>query len=219
MISKDILKPASGTRGVRLVVFSLRNMTAGAPYPEKPRALTSVHNSNWILALGREAGNGKTMKTVLLSAISMLLSFSCLPVTTVQDIEKKTASEDFIGIPYEHDWEKVYDAIRFVWSHSEVLPISLRYQESNTDYSRQERAIWVRFKGERSIDMAILLESRGAKKTYVQFVEGDPADYLRSEAIQYMIDELKFYLENGEKAYKKYTHEKNEALKKESPLW
>jgi hypothetical protein len=159
------------------------------------------------------------MKRILLLAISMLLSSSCLPVTTVQDIEKKTASEDFIGILYEHNWEEVYDAISFVWSHSEVFPISLRYQESNTDYARQERAIWVKFKGERSIDMAILLEPRGASKTYVQFVEGDPADYLRSKAIQYMIDESKFYLENGEKAYTKYTHEKKEALKKKSPLW
>jgi hypothetical protein len=194
-------------------------MPVGVPYPQEPRALASSDNSNGVFVLGREAGNGNAMKKILLSAISMLLCFSCAPTTTVQDIEKKRASEDFVGVTYEHDWVQVYRAIMFVWKHSEVSPISHGYRESDTDYAQDERAIWVRFKGESSIDMAILFEPRGDSRTYVQFIEGDTPYYWRSKAIQYMIDESKFYLENGEKAYRKYTHEKQETLKKESPWW
>ena len=159
------------------------------------------------------------MKKILLSAISMLLCLSCAPTTTVQDIEEKRASEDFVGITYEYDWVQVYRAIMFVWKHSELSPISHSYRESDTDYAQAERAIWVRLKGESSIDMAILFEPRGGSRTYVQFIEGNIPYYWRSKTIQYMIEESKFYLENGEKAYRKYTHEKQEILKKESPYW
>ena len=159
------------------------------------------------------------MKKNLLLAISMLLCSCCVPITTVQDIEKKKASEDFVGVSYEYNWSQVYDAIMFVWKHSEVSPISNGYQESDTDYALDERAIWVRLRGDSSIDVAIFFEPRGDSRTYVQFVEGDTPYYWRSKAIQDMIDESKFYLKNGEKAYRKYTHEKQEALKKQSPWW
>jgi hypothetical protein len=133
----------------------------------------------------------------------------------MDDIKNQRASGDYLGVSYNYSLEEVYDAIKFVWEHSEVFPISLMYAESNTNYAREERAIWVKPKGERSIDIAIFFETRGISRTYVQFVESEhPEDYWRSKAIQYIIDESKFYLENGEQAYKKYTRQEQEALEK-----
>lgn len=147
----------------------------------------------------------------------MLLFSSCAPITTVQDIEKKKASEDFVGVSYAYNWVQVYHAIMFVWKHSEVFPVSDSYQNSDIDEALDERAIWARLKGDRSIDMAIFFEPRGDLRTYVQFIEGNTPYYWRSKAIQHMIDESKFYLEKGEEAYREYTHEKQEALRKQLP--
>jgi hypothetical protein len=158
---------------------------------------------------------GKAMKKNILLLMSLSVCLSCAPITTIEDIKNKRASGDYLGVSYNYSLEEVYDAIKFVWEHSEVFPISLIYAESNTDYAREQRAIWVKPKGEHSIDIAIFLETRGISRTYVQFIEGEhPEDYWRSIPSQYIIDESKFYLENGEQAYKKYTHQEQEALEK-----
>jgi hypothetical protein len=155
------------------------------------------------------------MKKTALFLVPFLLSFSCSPVTTLDDIEKKRCSRDYLGILYDHGLEEVFTAIKFVWENSEVFPIALRRARSNTEFVLAERAIRMKLRGDRSVDIAIYFEPRGSCETYVLFIEGDyPVDYWRSEAIQYIVKESKFYLQNGEQAYRKYTREEQEALQR-----
>lgn len=195
------------------MILSREDILAGTSVCKEWGFVTAPASNDRIFDVSHEVGKGKTMKSFLLLAVSIFLYYSCAPITSVEDIEKKRVSGNRIGVFYKYNWEEVYDAIKFVWSNSEVFPVSLRYRDSVTDYARKERAIWIRLTGERSIDMGIFLEPHGASGTYVDFVEGDPPDYWRSKTFQYLVDESKFFLENGEEAYRKYTHEQNQALK------
>jgi hypothetical protein len=141
----------------------------------------------------------------------LLFLFSVVPIlscATVQDIERKRAAGDFIVANYDYNWKKVFNAIEFVFRHSEVFPISERYRAAVIDYAEDEKAIWVKYTYEGSMDMGIFFVPLGESETKVEFVKGAfTGAAWRTTAIRYLIDESKFYLENGEEEYRKFTHQ------------
>ena len=65
------------------------------------------------------------------------------------------------------------------------------------------------------LDMGMYFEPQGESKTKVMSVLGDPlSGEMARTRIERIIDESHFYLENGEKAYLRYTHAESLRTKK-----
>ncbi|PQP34583.1 hypothetical protein C6A37_07035, partial [Desulfobacteraceae bacterium SEEP-SAG9] len=142
-----------------------------------------------------------------LTLFLLLFLLLCLSCASTQTLERKKAAGDYTVAIYNYDWEKVYDAMKFVWRHSEDWLISMTYANYDIDYAKEEKKIWIKVAGF-GVDMGIFFEPQDKTKTRVVFVLGGASGGLgRGMKTRRFIDETHFYLENGEEAYRKYTHE------------
>ena len=138
----------------------------------------------------------------------LILFFFFTSCATIPDLERKKTEGDFTAEFYNYGWAQVYDATKFVFRHSEDCLISWTYRSCNIDYAREEKRIWVIIPTGFSMDMGIYFEPQNESKTKVIFVKGAfTGAAWRGTKIERLIDEVRFYLGNGEAAYTKYTHE------------
>ena len=113
--------------------------------------------------------------------------------------------EDPIKITFNYDLEKVYSAVKFVLSNSEDRWI--RNYSGGIGYI-EEKTIMLNIGNRRDIE--IYFNHLGEQGTKVKFVITQL--FQAKMAGKRLIDELQYYLEYGEEAFKKYT--KSNALKR-----
>lgn len=133
----------------------------------------------------------------------IVLTIAILSFASCHSVKGNADQEGHITITLNYDLEKVYSATKFILRHSEDRWI--RNYSGETGYI-EEKAINV---GDRR-DIEIYFDSSGKQSTKVTFVITQLIQV--KMAGKRLIDELQYYLENGEEAYMKYT--KNEALKR-----
>jgi hypothetical protein len=160
--------------------------------------------------------NWNQFKLILVVVLAFVAP-SC--AKNVADLEKKIAKGDYIQDIYNYPFEEVYDAVAFVWSHSEDMLIYRAFARCVFDYRRESKVILCRTKhGDTNVfylSMGIFLEPQGESKTRVMFVQSHTFGGERGRTrIERIIDESHFYLRNGEEAYRKYTHEESLRTKK-----
>jgi hypothetical protein len=144
------------------------------------------------------------MKRSLFFIVFLLFLTSC---ATIQDLERKKNEGDFTVEFYNYGWEQVYGAIKFVFRHSEDSLLSSIYRECNIDYAHEEKTIWIKILLG-PVYMGIYFEPQDESKTKVIFVKGGtPALGISGIRIKRLNNETHFLLDNGEEAYRKYTHE------------
>ena len=142
------------------------------------------------------------------ASFSLFISL-CLSCATGKDIERKKEAGDYsLAELYEYNWEAVYDAMKFVWEHSENhwLSVSVRF-----DYVIEEKRMLLWTKGclpsfADWVVMTIFFEPQGESKTRVLFVI--PLSSIGWKTmIHHLNHETHYYLDHGEDAYLKYTHD------------
>lgn len=146
----------------------------------------------------------------------MILLVCLVSCTTSQDIQKKMATGNEVNTTYDYDWEKVYEAIRYVLQNSDVYPIAIfanRIQSNGGNgyikYTYKEKAILIMCFSKVSppnIEIAIYFEPGSKSTTKVKFVKGYTAmTRYQDDAIEYIIYESRFFLKNDGQGYNKYT--------------
>jgi hypothetical protein len=141
--------------------------------------------------------------------IALFFSVTCLlcACATIQTIEKKRAAGDIIATRYDYNWEEVASAIKYIIRHSERPTVSMRSKGAVIDYEPEERAMWLKYVFDGTIDMGIFFVPLDPSKTKVEFVKGGfTGSAFREQAIEIIIDESKFYLNHNGIGYKEYTH-------------
>lgn len=157
-------------------------------------------------------------KKALFLLIFSFLAISC--ATHPKDFEKKIEAEDYIDAIFDYPWEQVYDAIIFVWKHSEDRLIADKFKYCVWDYTRVDKTMFCRTRSgwhatQYYLGIGIYFEPQGESKTRVMFVQGSFFGGVAGEArITRIVEESRFYLKNGEEAYRKYTHEESLRTKK-----
>lgn len=140
--------------------------------------------------------------------IPFIFIFSC---ASIQDIEKKKAEGDAIVETFNASYEETFNAIKFVIRHSENWFINMTSRSTVVDYNKEDKMIIINIVTMGSIDIGIFFEPLNNSKTKVFFVKGAfTGAAWRETKIRAIIDEAQYYLVNGETAYRKYTHEKEE---------
>jgi hypothetical protein len=107
-------------------------------------------------------------KLALLFIIPILLS-AC---TTIKDLEtskdletKKAAGEEELTVFIRGDWETVYDAVIYVFRHSENSFISRLYKLSKIDNAKEDKVIYVSINVTGSAALGIFFKPLNDKKT------------------------------------------------------
>ncbi|MFH1236279.1 MAG: hypothetical protein V1685_05080 [Parcubacteria group bacterium] len=153
------------------------------------------------------------MKRMIILTISFVFLFSC---ATIHDIETKKAEGDAVIETFNYSYEEVFDAIKFVIRHSENWIVNLSSRSTVADYNKEDKVIVINIVTMASVDMGIFFEPSDNSRTKVFFVEGAfTGAAWRGTKIKAIIEEAQYYLANGEEAYRKYTHEKEEKRKEE----
>ena len=153
--------------------------------------------------------------------IFIFLCYSCT-ITTMQDIEKKKLRGDETIVYYNYNWEKVYNAIKYVIQHSCVEPITMRNKIPIFDihYPKNRKRIFIYesvYKVNDHHDVVIFFESITSSETKVEFIRGDYG-LNTNAAIRYIVDESKFYLgleKPDYDAFMKYTRKNQLKWQKE----
>lgn len=154
------------------------------------------------------------MRKIFIVLSLILLIPAC---ASIHDIEKKKAEGDAIIEVYNYPLEEVFDAIQFVIRHSENFFVSPMTRVGVIDFNREDKIIIANIVSMGSIDMGIFLEPIEESKTKAYYVKGAfTGAAWRGTRIKEIIDESKYYVTNGETAYRKYTHEKEEKRKEEA---
>jgi hypothetical protein len=157
-------------------------------------------------------------KWVLPLLVFVLLGLSC--TTQTKDFRKKIEAGDYTDAAYDYPWEQVFDAIAFVWRNSEDSLIASMYARCVWDIGRESKMMLCKTKSgwhatALYLSIGIYFEPKEESKTKVMFVYGvfygGEVGEARTERI---IDESSFLLENGEEAYRKYTHVESLRTKK-----
>ena len=156
----------------------------------------------------------KSLLVALLVITSLsILCLSCGP-TTVGDLVRKKEAGDSIAEVYDYNWKEVYDAMKFVWRHSENWDIQLLYQRGKLDFAEDEKAIFIG--SVETTFMGIFFEPQVESRTKAIFVGGGyPSSQPGKTITNLLIEETHYYLDNGKDAYLEYTHrEYEEQLRK-----
>lgn len=135
----------------------------------------------------------------------MVFTIGILSFVSCHSIQGKTYEHAHTIITLNYDLDKVYSATKFILMNSEDRWI--RNYSGETDYI-EEKSIMLNIGDRRDIE--IYFVHFGKQSTKVKLII---TQILQARMTgKRLIDELQFYLENGEEAYLKYT--KNEALKR-----
>jgi len=140
--------------------------------------------------------------------ISLLIFSSCYK--TIQDFEKmRESGENTVITIFNYDLEKVFVGAKFVFIHSEYYRIRRLYHMFH--FVDEEKFIYYGQGG--VVFLSFYFTPLKESKTKMEGVSngGTYADTMR----RVFTDELKYYLENGEEAYKIYTHEEKLKRSKE----
>jgi hypothetical protein len=149
------------------------------------------------------------MKRIMLLTciVAVGFLFSC---ATSQEMGKKLSTGDFVEATYDYDWERVYEAVRYVLQNSNAYPIATvtSTQFSHIKYHYKEKVIFIMVYSisARDIELAIYFEPESKSKTKVKFIKGLTLALADTDdAIKYIIDESQFFLKNDGQGYIKYT--------------
>ena len=140
----------------------------------------------------------------------ILLISLCFSCATVRDIEIKRDAGKSIVVIYDYNWETVYNAMRYVYRHTENKLIATYYPDA-MDFTKTEKTIWINdYYVYGCILFGIFFTSINESKTKVEFVKANLIENVEiyQQMIDQIIDESKYYLENDPDAYKEYTHQK-----------
>jgi len=146
------------------------------------------------------------MNKKYVAIFALFICFSCVgcAVRTLKDITEKRTRGDTIVVYFDHNWENVYDAVKYVIPHSSVYPIAKRHKIIFycIDYEKDQKTIFIYFSKydvRDSVDKVIYFEPISKTKTKVEIVDGS---YTAGESfIRYLIDETKFYLSRDKMDY------------------
>lgn len=133
---------------------------------------------------------------------------TCEPACeTIFELEDKKGTEKAISITYEQDWEKVYNAVSYVWRRNGRNCINqniLFYL--NQDYAREEKAIYIKSGNPPYNRIAIFFEPLEKGQTRVDYVKADSCYFeLQCEClINGTIEDVAYLLRYGEQAYREY---------------
>ena len=140
----------------------------------------------------------KLAQLIMIIPLFLFLSVSNAFCTMISKLEAKRAKGKATSIVYEYDWETVYDAAQFVIRHSENYIV----YANGFDYAKEEKAIYFIGPGPGVGFFFKPLEDNRAEVDYVKIgVYTTP-----SAIVNAVIEELPYLLENGQKAYREYTH-------------
>ena len=64
---------------------------------------------------------------------------------TIKTLETTKDEGYTTPVVYDHDWETVYAAVKYVWRHSENNDISQQYGLTVVDYATEDKAIYVTY--------------------------------------------------------------------------
>jgi hypothetical protein len=150
------------------------------------------------------------MKRKLLS-ILVLSVFVVCGCASSQDIAKKRASGDVTTASYDHSWEKVYEAYKYVLENSAMDPIATRASSSlsHVKYLTKEKIILVMVYTitARNVELAFYFTPESDAKTKVTIVRGSSilTSFTQDAAVAQILDEVNFVLKNDGKGYNDYT--------------
>ncbi len=154
------------------------------------------------------------MKRILLLTCIVAACFLCSCATS-QDMGKKLSTGDYVTESYDYDWEKVYEAVKYVLQNSNSYPIATITSTpfSHIKYYYKEKVIFIMVYSisARDIELAIYFEPKhfdvkSKSATQVKFIKGFTAALSDTDdAIKHIIDESQFILKNEGQGYIKYT--------------
>ena len=149
-------------------------------------------------------------KLALLFIIPILLS-AC---TTIKDLEtnkdletKRAAGEEELTVFLGGDWETAYDAVMYVFRHSENSFILRLYKLSKIDNAKEDKVIYVPVSATGPVALGIFFEPLSDKKTKVSFVKSSFSGSAINQGVIYAIpEEVNYLLRHGKQSYLEYTH-------------
>jgi hypothetical protein len=142
-------------------------------------------------------------KLALLFIIPILLS-AC---TTIKDLETKRAAGEELTVYFGGDWETVYDAVMYVFRHSENSFILRQYKLSKIDNAKEDKVIYVSVSATGSAALGVFFEPLSDKKTKVNFVKASFSGSANNLEILYATaKEVNYLLRHGKQSYLEYTH-------------
>jgi predicted metal-binding protein len=152
---------------------------------------------------------GCILKNQGLLLIVFMVVISLFICTSCHSVKGNADEEGHIKIILNYDLEKVYSTTKFILMNSEDRWIrNYSHYPGEIDYAEAENAIFLSVSDRRDVEIYFIPSGKQSMKvTFVitQLLQAKMAG-------KRLIEELQYYLENGEEAYMKYT--KNEALKR-----
>ena len=147
----------------------------------------------------------------------LLVSYPFKNIPTLKDLETKRAAKDLetkrvageeeLTVFLGGDWETVYDAVMYVFRHSENSFISRLYKLSKIDNTKEDKVIYVPVSATGPVALGIFFEPLSDKKTKVSFVKTSFSGSAINQGVIYAIpEEANYLLRHGKQSYLEYTH-------------
>ena len=122
---------------------------------------------------------------------------------TIKTLETMRDEGYTTPVIYEQDWETVYNAVKYVWRHSENTGISQQYGLSVIDYATEDKAIYVTYPTNGSTGIGIFFKPLRNNRTRVDYVyDGSIESVYKKGIIDSIVDEVAYFL----------THNKQELI-------
>lgn len=120
-------------------------------------------------------------------------------------------SDEATSVIYEQDWETVYNAVSYVWRHSERSCIKNYSLMSVLDFAKVEKAIYAKQIMRRSTKMAFFFEPLRENLTKVYYVTVADGASLEERFnfkcyINTSIEEVAYFLKHDLQEYHNYTY-------------
>jgi len=144
----------------------------------------------------------------------LLVSYPFKNIPTLKDLEtskdletKRAAGEEELTVFLGGDWETAYDAVMYVFRHSENSFISRLYKLSKIDNAKEDKVIYVPVSATGPVALGIFFEPLSDKKTKVSFVKSSFSGSAINQGVIYAIpEEVNYLLRHGKQSYLEYTH-------------
>jgi hypothetical protein len=144
----------------------------------------------------------------------LLVSYPFKNIPTLKDLEtskdleaKRAAGEEELTVFLGGDWETAYDAVMYVFRHSENSFISRLYKLSKIDNAKEDKVIYVPVSATGPVALGIFFEPLSDKKTKVSFVKTSFSGSAINQGVIYTIpEEVNYLLRHGKQSYLEYTH-------------
>jgi hypothetical protein len=130
---------------------------------------------------------------------------------TIKTLETMRDEGYTTPVIYEQDWETVYNAVKYVWRHSENTGISQQYGLSVIDYATEDKAIYVTYPTNGSTGIGIFFKPLRNNRTRVDYVyAGFSVSVFKQGIIDSFVDEVAYFLAHNQQEYREYTHKLKE---------